>query len=300
MRKTLLATTAALALGLSSLAMANPCSDGSWSCDQKNKEGDNTLGITMSTSQSGTYNASEVTDEAKVFQNSFNKTAVVAATKLDGEVSHVRVNDIGNTATNRGDASGGNGGDGGRGYGGKGGKAVAIGGDGGDGGRGAKGVGIGGDAAAFSGAKARGGGAIAASVGVGGFAKARGEDSEATGGNGSAQAAAANGGAGTATSGAATATAGAGTGSGGDGGAGGAGAAAAAMAGNGGNGTGGAGGAGGDGGAISVSAGTFDMSNSMASVGQSAAGIMVANQNSGPASLVQQGITVQANLTVGH
>ena len=41
------------------------------------------------------------------------------------------------------------------------------------------------------------------------------------------------------------------------------------------------------------------MSNNMTSVGQSAAGIMVAAQNSGFASLIQQGITVQANLTVG-
>ena len=46
-------------------------------------------------------------------------------------------------------------------------------------------------------------------------------------------------------------------------------------------------------------AGAFDMSNNMTSVGQSAAGIMVAAQNSGMASLIQQGITVQANLTVG-
>ena len=48
-----------------------------------------------------------------------------------------------------------------------------------------------------------------------------------------------------------------------------------------------------------VDAGAFDMSNNMTSVGQSAAGIMVAAQNSGMASLIQQGITVQANLTVG-
>ncbi|OXI95222.1 signal peptide protein [Burkholderia sp. AU33803] len=38
----------------------------------------------------------------------------------------------------------------------------------------------------------------------------------------------------------------------------------------------------------------------MASVGQTAAGIMVANQNSGMASLVQQAVTVQANLSVGR
>ncbi len=41
-------------------------------------------------------------------------------------------------------------------------------------------------------------------------------------------------------------------------------------------------------------AGTFNMSNNMTSVGQSAAGIMVAAQNSGMASLIQQGITSPA------
>jgi hypothetical protein len=37
----------------------------------------------------------------------------------------------------------------------------------------------------------------------------------------------------------------------------------------------------------------------MTSVGQSAAGIMVASQNSGIAALVQQSVNVQANLAVG-
>jgi hypothetical protein len=41
------------------------------------------------------------------------------------------------------------------------------------------------------------------------------------------------------------------------------------------------------------------MSNVMSSVGQSAAGIMVANQNSGISSLIQQSVNVQANLAVG-
>jgi hypothetical protein len=48
-----------------------------------------------------------------------------------------------------------------------------------------------------------------------------------------------------------------------------------------------------------VSAGTFNMSNTMTSVGQSAAGIMIASQNSGIASLVQQSVNVQSNLAVG-
>ncbi|RZA30875.1 MAG: hypothetical protein EOP92_34105, partial [Lysobacteraceae bacterium] len=67
----------------------------------------------------------------------------------------------------------------------------------------------------------------------------------------------------------------------------------------GGDGNGASGGSGGNGGSVVNDAGAFDMSNNMTSVGQSAAGIMVAAQNSGAASLIQQGITVQANLTVG-
>jgi hypothetical protein len=67
-------------------------------------------------------------------------------------------------------------------------------------------------------------------------------------------------------------------------------------AGTGGVGSGGTGGAGGN---ISVNAGTFNMSNVMTSVGQSAAGIMIAAQNSGLSSLVQQSVNVQSNLTLG-
>ena len=64
----------------------------------------------------------------------------------------------------------------------------------------------------------------------------------------------------------------------------------------GGNATGGNGGAGGS---NNVTAGTFDMSNTMSGVGQSAAGIMVISQNNGMSSLVQQSVNVQANLAVG-
>ena len=39
MRKTLMATAAALALGISGYAVANPCSDGYKSCDQKSTSG---------------------------------------------------------------------------------------------------------------------------------------------------------------------------------------------------------------------------------------------------------------------
>ena len=62
---------------------------------------------------------------------------------------------------------------------------------------------------------------------------------------------------------------------------------------------GGHGGAGGSGGSVSNDAGAFNMSSNMTNVGQSAAGIMTVAQNSGFASLIQQGVTVQANLTVG-
>ena len=62
----------------------------------------------------------------------------------------------------------------------------------------------------------------------------------------------------------------------------------------------GAGGTGGAGGTNTVNAGSFDMSNTMSSVGQSAAGIMVASQNSGFAALIQQSVNVQANLAVGR
>lgn len=47
-----------------------------------------------------------------------------------------------------------------------------------------------------------------------------------------------------------------------------------------------------------MNAGTFNMSNAMTSVGQSAAGIMMAAQQSGIGSLVQQSVNVQANLAV--
>ena len=48
-----------------------------------------------------------------------------------------------------------------------------------------------------------------------------------------------------------------------------------------------------------MNAGNFTMStNVMTSVGQSAAGIMVVAQQAGIASLVQQSVNVQANLSV--
>src|SRR3546814_15770884 len=66
-----------------------------------------------------------------------------------------------------------------------------------------------------------------------------------------------------------------------------------------GGGTGGDGGRGGDGGTASANAGSFDMSNAMNGSSNAAAGIMMVAQNSGASSLIQQGVTVQANLNVG-
>src|SRR3546814_5686999 len=65
-------------------------------------------------------------------------------------------------------------------------------------------------------------------------------------------------------------------------------------------GTGGDGGRGGDGGTASANAGSFDMSNAMNGSSNAAAGIMMVAQNSGASSLIQQGVTVQANLNVGR
>ena len=56
---------------------------------------------------------------------------------------------------------------------------------------------------------------------------------------------------------------------------------------------------GGAGGSVSNSAGTFDMSNTMSNIATGAAGITVLSQNNGFSSLVQQSVTVQANLAVG-
>ncbi|QDL36914.1 hypothetical protein EUB48_06130 [Rhodoferax sediminis] len=101
---------------------------------------------------------------------------------------------------------------------------------------------------------------------------------------------------GSATNGSATAGNG-GNGAGGGGGTGGAGNGGVNTGGVGNGGTGN-GGTGGNGGMAYADAGTFNMSNSMTSVGQSAAGIMMANQNSGMSSLVQQSVNVMANLQV--
>jgi hypothetical protein len=60
------------------------------------------------------------------------------------------------------------------------------------------------------------------------------------------------------------------------------------------------GGTSGAGGTNTVNAGTFDMSNTMSSIANSAAGILVVAQNSGLSALLQQSVNVQSNLTLGH
>jgi hypothetical protein len=60
------------------------------------------------------------------------------------------------------------------------------------------------------------------------------------------------------------------------------------------------GGAGGAGGTISVDAGVFNLSNTMSSMSNSAAGIMSAIQNSGINSMLQTAINVQSNVTLGR
>jgi hypothetical protein len=72
----------------------------------------------------------------------------------------------------------------------------------------------------------------------------------------------------------------------------------AGGSGTGGSGSGGSGGAGAAGGTIDTTAGSFNMSNTMSGSAAAAAGISLLAQNSGAAALIQQGVTVQANLTV--
>jgi hypothetical protein len=50
----------------------------------------------------------------------------------------------------------------------------------------------------------------------------------------------------------------------------------------------------------SVSAGTVNLSNNLASVAASASGILMVSQNSGAGALMQQSVNVQANLNNGH
>ncbi|MBN3765664.1 hypothetical protein G3O01_32965, partial [Burkholderia sp. Ac-20365] len=182
MRKTLLASAAVIALGCSGYAMANPCSDGDSSCNQKAYNGSNTAtndATSMQTSTTGN-NANEITSGAKVAQDSFNTTKIVAASRLSGSVSGVAVWGIGNTAYNEGNANGGRGGNGAKGIGGKGGSALAVGGYGGDGGNGGKAIaGDGGNSRASGGD----GGNAKSYAGDGGNARASGGKGSGSGGD---------------------------------------------------------------------------------------------------------------------
>jgi hypothetical protein len=200
--------------------------------------------------------------------NAFNTNNVINSSTLSGTVAGVTVVGIGNSAVNLGTTVGG---------------------------PGAAGTGVGGVAAATngqtSGAATSGntaveGGAIAANGagGAGTAAPAAGGDANTATATGGASSGTATATGGTAYTGDAYAKSGRNE------------ATATASAGDG-NGTGGAGGAGGK---IHVDAGSFNMSNTMTSTGQSAAGIMVASQNSGAAALVQNSVNVQSNLSVGH
>ena len=79
MRKTLMATAAALALGFSGYAMANPCS-GDKACQNEGNGNDSVSATATSTQTTGTgSNANEVS--GKVAQDSWNSTKVIAATE---------------------------------------------------------------------------------------------------------------------------------------------------------------------------------------------------------------------------
>lgn len=275
--KSLMAAAVLLALGATGQAFA-----------QQNERGDGDNNAVHVEDYSGN-NRDNTTYTAT---DSFNVNTAVANTQLQGAVTGNDVYDIGNHTRNSGDADGGDGGNGG-----KGGHAWA------DGGKGSGGDG--GDAGAIS---AREGdsdaGSSSGALGLAGSennADSRARVRERGDGDADADARARNRADSTAdadsTSGDATAS---NSGSSGNanagGGAGGAasGGDAAAVAGTGGN-----GGDGSDGGATWADGGSFDMSNTMSGSANAAAGIMVMAQNSGATSLIQQGVTVQANLSVG-
>lgn len=207
--------------------------------------------------------------------NAFNTSKAIAMSKLYGSVSHNMIMGLGNKASTFGSA------DGGKAYG------------------GIAGLGVGGSALSLGAKGGSANGGDGGDGGAAGVAAAQGRPQphdtmarHSGGGGGSGQS---DGGAGTA--GVSGNTGGAGGAGGGTnvGGNGGAGGAATAAAGVGGAAQGGAGGAGGQ---VYADAGTFNMSNAMWNVGQSAAGIMIATQNSGLSSLVQQSINVQANMSL--
>jgi hypothetical protein len=292
MRKTLLLSAICLGLGLALPAMADTTqTGGAGPSAQKHS-----IAVQSSDSSQHTYTDSGVGDAyadgqgsaaannggtaSSSIASSFNTSKAVAISRLDGEVTDIRVHDVGNVAKNFGNANGGKGYGGRGGSGGDGGNARShsgyAGGSGADSGyvgafSGAKGGDSNGDNYANARTRSRG----ASSIG----GTATGGDGDWTGGAG--------------TSGAATASSGAATSTGGSSGA------ADSTGGMGGAGSGGGSGTGGAGGSNSVDAGTFDMSNNMSGAAAAAAGVTVMAQNSGIGSLIQQSVNVQANLNVG-
>ena len=273
MKKTVLASTIALAFGLCGAVMAQPhhnhrsagtdihqhSDDGATANDdsmaandsmndnsrgQNNSDGDAKATETGAVAANNGATASSDVRDSFNTSDSFNSNKVIAESKLHGSVSHNKVENIGNVATNKGSADGGTG----KGGTGTGGLARSNGGD--------SGRAVGGEGGAtevddmasgddFEGRRNRSGANTARQTGGAG-----GDGTSGRGGD-------------------ATATAGDGRGTGGTGG---------------------------NGGSIRVSTGAFDMSNSMTRVGQSAAGIMLASQNTGMSALVQQNVTVQSNM----
>lgn len=278
MKKTVLASTIALAFGMCGAVLAQPhhhqhsgaevnqrahdaavANDESMAANdsmndnsrnQNNSDGDAKSYATGGAAANNGATASSALTNAFNTQDSFNSNKVIAMSKLEGSVSHNHIANIGNTASNQGTA------DGGTGKGGTGGTAN------------------GGLARSSAGDSGRATGGSAGSNELDDQITAddfRGRRNSS--GDNTARQTAGSGGAAT-------------TDRGGD---------AMATAGNA-SATGGAGGAGGSAGSIRLTTGGFDMSNTMTRVGQSAAGIMMASQNTGLSALVQQNVTVQANM----
>ena len=277
MKKTVLASTIALAFGMCGVVLAQPhhhnsgsdvhqrTTNGATANDDgmaandsmndnsrnnNNSDGDARASSTGAVAANNGATASSVLRDSFNTSDAFNSTKYIAKSKLEGTVSNNHLHGIGNVASNEGSANGGTG------KGGTGGSAT------------------GGLARSNAGDSARA---------TGGEGGANEIDDLATGddfrgrrnasGDNTARQNAGNGGEAT-------------TDRGGD---------ATATAGNA-RAWGGTGGSGGNGGTIRLTTGTFDMSNTMTRVGQSAAGIMLASQNTGMSALVQQNVTVQANM----
>jgi hypothetical protein len=299
-RNSILTAAVLVVLGASGQLMAQDQNEAG-AGDNNSTRGDNRDNMTQAiASGAGNAAADNHSTATATTSDSFNTSSntVVATTQLSGTVTGNGVSGLGNVAHNAGSAGGGAGGPGGAGVGGSAGGGSGNGGDGGDGG----------DAGAWSDrAGDSGSGSQTAAAGQSGsdaYADARSRTRERGAGAASAdsqsQADAWSNADTSATGGDSTAS---NSGSSGDasawGGAGGAGGAGQGGDATGGDGNGGNGGRGGDGGTAYADTGNFNMSNAMNGSANAAAGIMVMAQNSGAASLIQQGVTVQANLTVG-